>query len=468
MKPIKRVITALCFALTATLTLGSQPNIVFLFTDDQRFDSFGALGNPDVKTPHMDRLIEGGTLFTQAHIQGSMLAATCLPSRAMIMSGQSLFRAPMQLDSGLLLPQAFQRAGYTTFATGKWHNGVESFLNCFDQAEAVFFGGAARTHTNVPLNYREADKMIPYQVPGVHATTLFADAAIAFLKSQEHASAPFFCYVPFTAPHSPHTPPGEYASMYDPKSIRLPLNHPAARYGAARQPQSNTRRRAARDPRERYAVYYGMITHLDYHIGRIISALDRYGHRNDTIILLATDHGFSFGSHGENNKANGYEHGSRSTIAFNGPQIPAGKRTAALAYLLDLYPTLCELAKVPVPSGLDGRSLAPVILGRQASVRNTLFTAFMENQRTIRNERWKLFSRLDQGPTELFDLQNDPHELNNLAGQAAYTALIEQLKAQLDHDRFEAGDSPDRVQQMMQGRRSGRPGLRGRTRPNRG
>ena len=139
MKRIHILVTTLCYCLTITLAQGSKPNILFLFTDDQRFDSFGALGNPDVKTPHMDRLINGGTLFTQAHIQGSMITATCLPSRAMIMSGKSLFRAPMQLDAGVLLPQALKKAGYTTFATGKWHNGTESFLQCFDQAEAVFF-----------------------------------------------------------------------------------------------------------------------------------------------------------------------------------------------------------------------------------------------------------------------------------------------------------------------------------------
>ncbi len=461
------LIAALCYCCALTWAQSSRPNIVFLFTDDQRFDSFGALGNPDVKTPHMDRLIESGTLFTQAHIQGSMITATCLPSRAMIMSGKSLFRAPMQLDTGLLLPQALQSAGYTTFATGKWHNGQESFLRCFEQAEAVFFGGASRTHTNVPLNYREGEEMIPYEVPGEHATTLFADAAIAFLKSQQDSDTPFFCYVPFTAPHTPHTPPGEYGSMYDPKKISLPPNHSSVlSQDESRSTPRGSRRSQGQDPQARYAAYYGMISHLDHHIGRITSAINQYDHSKDTLIILATDHGYSFGSHGENNKANGYEHGSRSTIAFTGPQIPPGKRTPALAYLLDLYPTLCDLAGTSIPPSIDGKSLLPVITGEKTSVRETLFTAFMTNQRTIRNERWKLFSRLGDGPDELFDLKNDPHELRNLANQAAYAPLIQQLKTQLDHDRLQAGDSPERVQQIMQSRRGGRRGSRNRTRPN--
>ena len=104
-----------------------RPNVVFIFTADQRPDAFGAVGNPDVKTPNMDRLFHNGFVFKQAYIQGSMTFATCLPSRAMLMSGKSLFRAPMRLDSGTILPQALRKGGYHTFATGKWHNGELSF-----------------------------------------------------------------------------------------------------------------------------------------------------------------------------------------------------------------------------------------------------------------------------------------------------------------------------------------------------
>lgn len=123
-----------------------RPNILLIYTDDQRPDAFGALGNPDIQTPNMDRMIHGGFVFNRAYIQGSMTPATCLPSRAMLMSGKSLFRAPLQLESGVLMPQVYQEAGYRTFATGKWHNGIEAFQRCFREAEAVFFGGAARSH----------------------------------------------------------------------------------------------------------------------------------------------------------------------------------------------------------------------------------------------------------------------------------------------------------------------------------
>ena len=146
------LLVALIGAITSSAAAAKRPNVLFIFTDDQRPDAFSALGNPDIKTPNMDRIINSGFVFNQAYIQGSMTGATCLPSRAMLMSGKPLFRAPLRLDSGVLMPQVFQKAGYKTFATGKWHNGELSFENCFDEAEAVFFGGAARSHVNVPVH----------------------------------------------------------------------------------------------------------------------------------------------------------------------------------------------------------------------------------------------------------------------------------------------------------------------------
>ena len=225
MKNVLQYMGLCLFGLSIIIHGGSRPNVIFILTDDQRADSLGILGNPNVKTPNMDRLIESGTFFSQTYIQGTMAQATCLPSRAMIMSGKSLFRAPMKLDEGRLLPESFKDAGYNTFATGKWHNGTGSFLKCFNEGEAVFLGGAARDHYQVPLNYRDGDHMEPYELPGVFSTTLFADAAITFLKNQSQAEAPFFCYIPFTAPHSPFDPPGKYATMYDPEKIVLPPNH---------------------------------------------------------------------------------------------------------------------------------------------------------------------------------------------------------------------------------------------------
>ena len=450
-----------------------RPNIVFIFTDDQRPDAFGAVGNPDVKTPNMDRLFHNGFVFKQAYIQGSMTFATCLPSRAMLMSGKSLFRAPMRLDSGTILPQALRKGGYHTFATGKWHNGELSFENSFDEAEAVFFGGAARSHIGVPVHRMIAGLMVPYDSGDSFSTELFADAAIEYIESREKADKPFFCYIPVTAPHSPVTPPGKWATMYDPEKITLPPNHVALRPDLAEQERGGSRRGGGRGGRGRgddenaspverakqdYAKYYGLISHLDHHVGRVLESLEKTGQADNTIVVLATDHGMSKSSHGASGKNNAYEHTSRVQMVFSGAAVPKGS-SDALVYLYDIYPTLCGLTGLPLPEGVEGKSLAGIIRGKAEKVREHLFTAYMQDQRTIRDDRWKLFLRGGEDRVALYDLKNDPHELNDLAKRPEQAKRIDKLKSALAKARAEYGDTDEAVARLMHSR-GGRPGGR--------
>ena len=480
---IKRTLTLIVAVLISaitcpgTATAAKRPNVLFIFTDDQRPDAFGALGNPDIKTPNMDRIINSGFVFNRAYIQGSMTFATCLPSRAMIMSGKPLFRAPLQLDSGVLMPQVFQKSGYRTFATGKWHNGESSFEKCFDEAEAVFFGGAARTHINVPVNRMIAGLMVPYDAGETFSTDLFTDAAIEFIEGQSEKEQPFFCYIPFTAPHSPVTPPGKWATMYDPDKITLPPNHAALRPDLVDQQQSTSRRGGGRGGRgrqggdvspvdrakQRYAAYYGLISHLDHHIGRVLDTLKKTGQAENTIILFATDHGMSMDSHGQSGKHNAYEHTSRVQMVASGAGVPKGS-SDALVYLYDIYPTLCGLTGLPIPDEVEGKSLAKVIHGKQAKVRDHLFTAYMDDQRTIRDDRWKLFYRSKEDRAALYDLKNDPHELNDLAAKPENKDRIAKLKVELAKAQQLYGDTPEVTARLMRSR-GGRPGGAGGRRP---
>ena len=480
---IKRTLTLIVAVLISaitcpgTATAAKRPNVLFVFTDDQRPDAFGALGNPDIKTPNMDRIINSGFVFNRAYIQGSMTFATCLPSRAMIMSGKPLFRAPLQLDSGVLMPQVFQKSGYRTFATGKWHNGASSFEKCFDEAEAVFFGGAARTHINVPVNRMIAGLMVPYNAGETFSTDLFTDAAIEFIEGQSEKEQPFFCYIPFTAPHSPVTPPGKWATMYDPDKITLPPNHAALRPDLVDQQQGASRRGGGRGGRgrqggdvspvdrakQRYAAYYGLISHLDHHIGRVLDTLKKTGQAENTIILFATDHGMSMDSHGQSGKHNAYEHTSRVQIVASGAGVPKGS-SDALVYLYDIYPTLCGLTGLPIPDEVEGKSLAKVIHGKQAKVRDHLFTAYMDDQRTIRDDRWKLFYRSKEDRAALYDLKNDPHELNDLAAKPENKDRITKLKVELAKAQQLYGDTPEVTARLMRSR-GGRPGGAGGRRP---
>ena len=464
--------TILFAAIAWPSAAAKRPNVVFIFTDDQRPDAFGAVGNPDVKTPNMDRLFHDGFVFKQAYIQGSMTPATCLPSRAMLMSGKPLFRAPMRLDSGTILPQALRKGGYHTFATGKWHNGELSFENSFDEAEAVFFGGAARSHIGVPVNRMIAGLMVPYDSGESFSTELFADAAIEYIESRAKIDKPFFCYIPVTAPHSPVTPPGKWATMYDPEKITLPPNHVALRPDLAESPRGGSRRGGGRGGRGRggdenenaspverakrdYAKYYGLISHLDHHIGRIFDSLKKTGQAENTIVVLATDHGMSKSSHGASGKNNAYEHTSRVQMVFSGGPVPKGS-SDALVYLYDIYPTLCGLAGLPVPEGVEGKNLAGVIRGKSEKVRDHLFTAYMQDQRTIRDDRWKLFLRGGDDRVALYDLKNDPHELNDLAKRPEHAERIAELKVALAKARAEYGDTDEAVARLMRSRGGGR------------
>ena len=463
------LLVALIGAIASSAAAAKRPNVLFIFTDDQRPDAFSALGNPDIKTPNMDRIINSGFVFNQAYIQGSMTGATCLPSRAMLMSGKPLFRAPMRLDSGVLMPQVFQKAGYKTFATGKWHNGELSFENCFDEAEAVFFGGAARSHVNVPVHQMIAGLMVPYDAGETFSTDMFAAAAIDFIERQSKTEQPFFCYIPFTAPHSPVTPPGKWATMYDPDKITLPPNHSALRPDLADKRQSTGGRGGGRGGRGRggdaspvdrakqqYAAYYGLISHLDHHIGRVLDTLEKTGQAENTIILFATDHGMAMNSHGQSGKHNAYEHTSRVQIFASGAGVPKGS-SDALVYLYDIYPTLCGLTGLPIPDEVEGKSLAEVIHGKQAKVRNHLFTAYMDDHRAIRDDRWKLFYRPKEDRAALYDLKNDPHELNDLAAKPENKDRIAKLKVELAKAQQLYGDTPEVTARLMRSR-GGRPG----------
>ncbi|MDP7049033.1 MAG: sulfatase-like hydrolase/transferase [Verrucomicrobiota bacterium] len=478
----KRTLTLLvaligAIASTSAAAAAKRPNVLFIFTDDQRPDAFGALGNPDIRTPNMDRIINSGFVFNQAYIQGSMTFATCLPSRAMIMSGKPLFRAPLQLDSGVLMPQVFQKAGYRTFCSGKWHNGELSFEKCFDEAEAVFFGGAARTHVNVPVHRMIAGLMVPYDAGETFSTDLFADAAIDFIERESKTDQPFFCYIPFTAPHSPVTPPGKWATMYDPKKIMLPPNHSALRPDLADKRQDSGRRSGGRGGRGRqggdtspvdrakqqYATYYGLISHLDHHIGRVLDTLEKTGQADNTIVLFATDHGMAMNSHGQSGKHNAYEHTTRVQIFASGAGVPKGS-SDALVYLYDIYPTLCGLTGLPIPGEVEGKNLAGVIHGKQAKVRDHLFTAYMDDQRTIRDDRWKMFYRPKEDRAALYDLKNDPHELSDLAAKPEHSERIAALKTALAKAQQQYGDTPEVTARLMRSR-GGRPGGAGGRRP---
>ena len=211
----------LCLPALAGAASPDRPNVLFFFCDDQQADTIAALGNKHIQTPNLDRLTQRGVAFRRAYMMGGMQGATCVPSRAMLLTGQSLFHIDEKLMRDETWPAAFGRAGYETFLSGKWHNGAPSISKSFQRARSMLVAGMADP-MNAELSHLENGSITPPKLSPKHACAAFADEAIAFIQGA-HAK-PFFAYIPFDGPHDPHIVPPDFPLTYDPAKIPLPSN----------------------------------------------------------------------------------------------------------------------------------------------------------------------------------------------------------------------------------------------------
>ena len=425
--------------MTTARAAARPPNILFLFTDDQRFDTIHALGNNEVRTPNMDRLAREGTAFTRACIMGGTIGAVCAPSRAMLMTGQTLFHvhdsivAPREAPARPrrpfdLFPELLRGKGYATFGTGKWHNGERLFARCFSSGENIFFGGMS-DHLRVPVADFDPSGQYPKEKRHTgekFSSELFADSVIRFLK-QHRGPQPFLAYAAFTAPHDPRMAPKEFADLYPPEKMELPRNfmaeHPFDNGELKiRDEQLAPWPRTPDEIRRHIAAYYGMITHVDAQIGRVLDALEQTGHARDTIVIFAADNGLAVGRHGLLGKQNLYDHSVRVPLIIGGPGLPRGHRCESLCYLLDLFPTICDLTGIPAPQTVEGRSLAPLIKDPRRRLRDSVFLAYRDVQRAVRTEDWKLIRYHVNGrhTTQLFDVREDPWEMHSMADRSPH------------------------------------------------
>jgi arylsulfatase A-like enzyme len=193
--------------------------------------------------------------------------------------------------------------------------------------------------------------------------------------------------------------------------------------------------------RDQLAEYYGAITHLDGQIGRILETLKQTGRADNTIIIYAADQGLALGSHGLLGKQSVYEHSMRCPLIFAGPGIPQGKSTQAFSYLLDVFPTLCDVIGIRPPTDLEGESLRPLWEGTRDRVRDSVFLPFINFQRAVRDERWKLICYPKIGHIQLFDLQADPDERTNLIDRAEYAQHVKRLLKLMGQWQAKVGDT---------------------------
>ena len=449
----------------------ARPNILFLIADDHRFQAVHSNGDPVVRTPTLDALAARGVSFQSAYIHGGCSPAVCVPSRAAVNTGVNPFRAQEQGSSSdplprhsqvrsgrirpelALLGETFRVAGYRTFATGKWHNDRASFHRSFGDARNVFFGGMS-DHASVPV--QDYDPSGQYgsereRVGTTDSSVLFAETAIDFVRTWRN-DAPFFLYAAFTAPHDPRTPPTQFRKFYPPLAIPVPPNF------ATQHPFDNGELkirdellasfpRGAAEVQRHIAEYYGMISHLDHQLGRIVGALEEAKQLANTIIVYVADHGVSVGQHGLMGKQNLYDHSVRVPLILAGPGVPSNRRPEGLVYSHDLLPTLCELAGIATPDTVESESLRsrwePGAAGRE-----TVFAAYKGLQRMVRRGTWKLIEYTVPGQPlrrQLFDLAADPWEIRNLALEPRQEKRVAEMSAELERQREALGaPAPER------------------------
>jgi arylsulfatase A-like enzyme len=404
-----------------------QPNILFILADDQRWDAIHALGNDQIHTPNLDRLVKTGFHFTNAYCMGSMSPAVCIPSRTMLLTGRSVWRLPdvkgLQAAADLvLLPRVLSRAGYVTYHCGKANNACRYGNGAFD--------------VNVEMDKSGPEDMRHH-----------SDRVISFLEKHDR-SRPFFIYLAPPVPHDPRVAPPKFVQMYDANKMTLSRNfmreHPFDNGELVIRDELLAAR--PRDPdemRQHLADYYACVSDLDDQVGRIFKSLRLFDFAENTIVIFSSDHGLAVGGrHGLMGKQNLYEH-VKPPLIFCGPGIAHG-RSESLVYLYDLFPTICELAGASTPKVVEGQSLVQIVRGKTVKTRPYLFTAYRDCQRMVRDDRWKLIEYFvrDERHTQLFDLSVDSDELINRSDDKECAKVLGRLRSQLKQQGAAFGD-PD-------------------------
>lgn len=422
---------------------GTRPNVLFIATDDLNND-LGGYGHRIVRTPNLDRLARRGVRFDRAYCQFPL----CSPSRSSLMTGlrpdtTRVFDLQYHFRTGLphvvTLPQMFRGGGYTAARVGKiYHYGNPGQIGTSGLDDPPSWdevhnpAGIDRTRLESALtNYtpkRGLGSAMAFHADPAgrdeeHTDGMVATRAVEWLE--RHREEPFFLAVGFYKPHTPYIAPKKYFDLYEKARITLPelpvgytnrVPRPALG-GTQPWPYFGVTEDQARDC---VRAYYAVISFLDAQVGRLLDAVDRLGLRENTIVVFWSDHGYHLGEHGLWMKQSNFEQSARVPLIIAVPGMrSAGRACARPVELLDLYPTLADLAGLPAPDGLQGTSLRPLLEHPRAEWRRPAFTQVQRGGfpgHSVRTERWR-YTEWDFGKRglELYDHRRDPAEMRNLA-----------------------------------------------------
>lgn len=444
-------------AAVGTLACGSGPsgqdpplNVLFLFPDQMRAHAMGCMGNPDVKTPNLDRLASEGVLFRN-HFANSPV---CCPARAIILTGKyahanGMVANDLRLrESETAVSEIFAEAGYRTGFVGKWHldGGPRQpgWIPPGARRQGFEFWAANEvSHAHFDTHYfRDEPEPIPIKT---FEAEVWTDLGIEFLRKTRDDPRPFFLTVQMGPPHDPYLAPDEYMEVYDPGAITLRPNFAGDETDTDLEPNPYVRTPG----RHEIAAYYAMVTAVDDQIGRILAELDELGLRDRTIVIVSSDHGDMLGSHGARLKRKPWEESIRVPGIVRHPRAPSGRETEALFSHVDIAPTLLSLCGLGVPAEMQGADLSAAILGGFDSGPDSayfqIFGPFLAGGvesvwRGVRTSRY-MYARTQAEPWVLYDLKEDPYELRNLADDPGSAAIRGELESELGRWMERTGDS---------------------------
>lgn len=482
---IVSVIALSCGSKEEKTKQSKAPNVVFLFADDMTYTAIEALGNSEIKTPNLNRLVENGATFTHTYNMGGWNGAVCAASRAMMISGRHIWRAnefrqnwvekdttAYQKSWGKLM----ENAGYDTYMTGKWHVNApaEEIFQTVRHVRPGMPGDAWDGETGrqirevvgkekvdgrlvtmddiLPVGYNrpknENDDSWSASDPtfggfwegGKHWSEVLKDDALDYIEMAKAKDNPFFMYLAFNAPHDPRQAPQEYLDMYPLENISVPKSF------LPEYPDKELigNGRGLRDealgpyPRTEYAVkvhmkeYYAIITHLDAQIGKILDALEKSGVMDNTYVIFSADHGLSVGRHGLLGKQSMYEHSMRPPLMLLGPGIPKGHQVSNDVYLQDIMATTLDIAGIEKPEYVEFKSFLPQAKGStEKGNYEQIYGAYTQTQRMIKKGGYKLIVYPRAEKILLFDLEEDPEEINNLAEEEGQKERVQNMFAEL-------------------------------------
>ena len=451
------LILSLCASFQPAAGQARRPNVVFVITDDQRWDSLGVTGHPFARTPNIDRLAREGVLFRNFFTTTPL----CSPSRAGFLTGQYARRHHVVNNDRLgqdvishtleTFPRRLREAGYETAFIGKWHMGFDDSRRPGFDHWVSFKGQGAYLDPVVNVDGRQL------QLDG-YMTDWLNRRALDFVTRPR--SKPFLLYLSHKALHVPYLPAKRHESLYagaryvPPASARDDLSgKPVLRRdvepvdwadveGVAPEPPESRRGRG----RDRDSVVRDQLRTLaavDEGVGQLLRALRRRGQLDNTVFIFTSDNGYLLGEHGQfDNKRFAYEESIRVPFIIRYPRLAAaGKTVDALTLNLDVAPTLVELAGAEPLEGAQGASLVPLLGGGRPKWRESFLAEYFLEKvaprapawQAVRTARWKYIRYTGlEGMDELYDLQNDPHEMRNLVGDAAGREDLARMRDELE------------------------------------